>query len=342
MSTYSSTLRLELIGNGEQSGTWGDTTNLNLGTLLESAITNVVDITFANATYTLTAYNGLPDESRNAVLNLIGTNSGAQNLIAPAVEKVYIVKNGTGAQVTIKTSGGSGVAVANGATSLVFCDGTDFFPGALPYGTGTGTGSVVYSNSPTLTGTPLAPTAAVGTDTTQIATTAFVRDIIPTGIISLWYGSIASVPSGWYLCDGTNGTPDLRDRFIVGAGSTYSVAATGGSATVTPAGTISGTVGGTSLTEAQMPRHWHRMVGPFGTTNVQGGEFGYGNYGGGTPDDTAYAYGTWSTGSGAASGGTVTGTANGDSHDHSFSGTFTGTSGTNLPPYYALAYIMKA
>lgn len=130
MSTYSTTLRLELIGAGQQDGTWGDTTNTNLGDLIEAAITNVVDITFANATYTLTAYNGLPDEARNAVLNLIGTNSGAQNLIAPAVQKTYIVKNATGATVTIKTSGGSGVAVSNGTTRIVWCDGTDFYTGA--------------------------------------------------------------------------------------------------------------------------------------------------------------------------------------------------------------------
>lgn len=129
-STYSTTLRLELIGNGDQSGTWGDTTNSNLGDLIEAAITNVVDITFANATYTLTAYNGLPDEARNAVLNLIGTNATAQNLVAPAVQKTYIVKNATGAQVTIKTSGGTGVAIANGTTRIVWCDGTDFYTGA--------------------------------------------------------------------------------------------------------------------------------------------------------------------------------------------------------------------
>lgn len=130
MSTYSTTLRLELIGAGQQDGTWGDTTNSNLGDLIEAAITNVADITFANATYTLTAYNGLPDEARNAVLNLIGTNVSAQNLIAPAVQKTYIVKNATGATVTIKTSGGSGVAVSNGTTRIVWCDGTDFYTGA--------------------------------------------------------------------------------------------------------------------------------------------------------------------------------------------------------------------
>ena len=129
-STYSTTLRLELIGNGDQSGTWGDTTNSNLGDLIEAAITNVVNITFANAQYTLSANNGLPDEARNAVLNLIGTNSVAQNLIAPAVEKTYIVKNATGATVTIKTSAGAGVAISNGTTRIVWCDGTDFYTAA--------------------------------------------------------------------------------------------------------------------------------------------------------------------------------------------------------------------
>ncbi len=72
----------------------------------------------------------MPDEARNAVLNLIGTNSGPQNLIAPAVEKTYIVVNDTGAAVTIKTSAGTGVAVADGTTRIVWCDGTDFFTAA--------------------------------------------------------------------------------------------------------------------------------------------------------------------------------------------------------------------
>lgn len=129
MSTYSSTLRIELIGAGEQDGVWGDTTNSNLGTIIEAAITNVVDITFSNAQYTLSANNGLPDEARNAVLNLIGSNSGPQNLIAPSVDKTYIVKNATGAAVTIKTSGGAGFSIATGTTQIVWCDGTNFYAG---------------------------------------------------------------------------------------------------------------------------------------------------------------------------------------------------------------------
>jgi hypothetical protein len=173
-STYSSTLRLELIGNGDQSGTWGDTTNLNLGTLLETAITGVETITFADAAVTMTAFNGLPDQSRNAVLVLGGVNTAQRNLIAPAVEKTYVIKNGTGANVSITTNGaGANVVVQNGETKQVFCDGTNFYESLVV--SGTGTGSIVYSDSPTLTGTPLAPTANVGTNTTQIATTAFVK-----------------------------------------------------------------------------------------------------------------------------------------------------------------------
>jgi hypothetical protein len=182
-STYSTTLRLELVGNGDQSGTWGDTTNLNLGTLLQSAITGVQDITFVDANYTMTAFNGLPDESRNAVLNLIGSNSAPRNLIAPSVDKTYIVKNATGQTVTIKTSSGTGFAIPNGQTQLVFCDGTEFY-GVIATNGVTGTGALVYGTSPTiaspaLTGTPTAPTAVLGTDTTQVATTEFVQNYFP-------------------------------------------------------------------------------------------------------------------------------------------------------------------
>ena len=87
-STYSPTLRIELIGAGEQDGTWGTTTNSNLGSIIEQAITGVQAITFADANYTLTAFNGLPDESRNAVLVLSGTNTATRQLIAPSPDKL--------------------------------------------------------------------------------------------------------------------------------------------------------------------------------------------------------------------------------------------------------------
>jgi len=132
-STYSTSLGLELIGQGEQSGTWGITTNNNLGTLVEQAITGVQTITMSNATYTMTTYQGAADESRNAVLVLTGTNNAPQDLVAPGVEKVYLVKNTTGNTVNIKTSGGNAAAIRDGSYAQVYCDGTDFY-NATPSG----------------------------------------------------------------------------------------------------------------------------------------------------------------------------------------------------------------
>jgi hypothetical protein len=141
-----------------------------------------------------------------------------------------------------------------------------------------------------------------------------VGTTIPAGMISLWYGAIGSVPAGWYLCDGSNGTPDLRDRFVVGAGSTYSVSQTGGS---TDAIVVSHTHTATSTVTD--PGHNHTVSGTVPT----GGDL---NAGGGTNGGTA----TTNT---KTTGVTVATTVNS-----------AGTSGTNanLPPYYALAYVMKA
>lgn len=125
-STYSTSLRLELIGNGEQAGNWGLTTNTNLGTLLEQAITGVANVTMAGNT-TLTVGNGVADQARNAVIILGGTLASPADLIVPSVNKVYLVRNATanGQTVTVKTAAGTGVALLNGYTQLMYCDGTN-------------------------------------------------------------------------------------------------------------------------------------------------------------------------------------------------------------------------
>lgn len=128
-SSYSSSLRLELIGTGEQSGTWGDTTNRNLGTLLEQAIAGYSTVSMTDANYTLSVNNGTSDESRAAVLNITSSASltATRNVVCPSVSKLYVVRNGTtgGRSIVFKTSGGTGVTIPNGAVTAVYCDGTN-------------------------------------------------------------------------------------------------------------------------------------------------------------------------------------------------------------------------
>jgi microcystin-dependent protein len=178
-------------------------------------------------------------------------------------------------------------------------------------------------NSPALTGTPTAPTASAGTNTTQVATTAFVQTALSTafstGMIIMWSGTIATIPTGWVLCNGSNSTPDLRNRFVIGAHSdSAGVAYT----TITGSNTLTG---GTK--DAIVVSHTHTATSTdSGHTHIQNG------FGGSAPGLTTSSTpinGSSTTGFGYAN---ITTTV-----------ASTGSSGTdqNLPPYYALAFIMK-
>jgi hypothetical protein len=127
--TYSPNLKLTLIGDGEQTGTWGQLTNTNLGTLIEQAIAGYTTVSITDATYTLTSINGASDEARSMALNITSsvTLTATRNVICPSVSKLYVVKNATtgGQSIVIKTSAGTGITVANGATAIVLCDGTN-------------------------------------------------------------------------------------------------------------------------------------------------------------------------------------------------------------------------
>jgi len=128
-STYSTSLRIQLIGTGDQSGVWGTSTNNNLGTLIEQAITNVGSITLSGSTYTLSSYNGITDESRNAVLVFSGSLGAACTVVAPAVSKTYIVRNNTtgGQNVIMSVGVGSTVTIPNGQTYIIYSDGSNFY-----------------------------------------------------------------------------------------------------------------------------------------------------------------------------------------------------------------------
>ena len=125
-STYSTNLKLELIGTGEQAGTWGVTTNTNLGTALEQSIVGKADVSMSSTTITLSLTNSNAAQDARAIyLNLTGSPGGAAVLEVPAVQKPYIVKNGSDQQVTIKVSGQTGVAIPTGKTVIVYNNGTD-------------------------------------------------------------------------------------------------------------------------------------------------------------------------------------------------------------------------
>ena len=127
-STFSP-LKIELIATGEQSGTWGTTTNTNLGTALEDAITGSADVAFSSAdvTVTLTDTNAA-QTARNLRLNLTGTSGGARNLILGSgcqIEKLYLINNGLADAVTVKNTSGTGIAVPAGKTMFVYNNGTN-------------------------------------------------------------------------------------------------------------------------------------------------------------------------------------------------------------------------
>jgi hypothetical protein len=126
-STYSPNLALELIGTGDQAGTWGNTTNTNLGTLIEQAISGYdVQTLTAGTTLTLTIPNGSTGVARNMYLEFTGNGS---TVIVPSNKKLYFVYNNcTSGTITMKVAGQTGVAIPKGAKQLLVSDGTDVVP----------------------------------------------------------------------------------------------------------------------------------------------------------------------------------------------------------------------
>lgn len=165
-------------------------------------------------------------------------------------------------------------------------------------------------------------------DLSLVATTGdynhLVNKPIVSGMIIMWSGSESAIPDGWALCNGENGTPDLRDRFIVGAGSSCAAGTSGGNASQTI--DLSGQTGSTTLTINQIPSHSHMIAGASGVTGSSNMEIvpisieGLNSYGS-----------KWSQAYSRESGGN-------QPHSHGLSGSATVNM---LPPYYALCFIIK-
>jgi hypothetical protein len=292
-STFSPSLRLELIGDGDQSGIWGQTTNNNLGALVEQAIAGVITINIIDANYTLTNFNGVSDEARNAVITITGTLSQQRNIIAPLADKVFTFRNATtgGFPIQVIGTSGTGVIIPNGATTSIYCDGTNFLPlntGAAGNfsvsgnfavtGTTTLTGTLsgstaafsgaITSVSPAFSGTPTATTAAGGTNTTQIATTAFVQNATGAlgtmstqnaNAVAITGGSITGI-TDLAVADGGTGSSSLAANNVLLGNGTSALQA------VAP-----GTSGNVLTSNGST---WTSAAPVAGLTIIQQGEFG--------------------------------------------------------------------
>lgn len=165
-STYSPDLRIELMANGEKSGTWGSITNSNLGTIIEDAVAGLADVSLISTSQALTVLDGVADESRNAAVRVTSSLSSALSLFVPPVTKLYVFINATstggpGTTVTVyastvagnTTAAGTGIAVPAGATVLLRCDGVNVVEQLNAIvGDLTVYGALITSGSPTFDG----------------------------------------------------------------------------------------------------------------------------------------------------------------------------------------------
>ncbi len=329
------------MATGENSGTWGNVTNDNLGVAIEQAITGSVDITVSSdTTLTLTDTNAAQN-ARALRLNIGG--SGGFNLTVPSIQKLYLINNATLAAVVVKNASGSTVTVPTAKTMWVFSTGSGVVDAvthlssltlgsALPIASGgTGSTSTTYANLQTnVTGT--LPAGNGGTGITSAGTAGNVL----TSNGSIWTSAAAAAfdsgtvmlfaqtaaPTGWTKNSSTGDNSALR--VVTGNASTGgSVAFTTAFASQTPTGSvsitaISGSAGSTTLSTPQIPSHNH-SISPFftsGPSDQRPGSGGGNNNGGLTTNNTG----------------------GGGSHDHPFSfssgsGTFTGNA-INLAVQY--------
>jgi len=293
--------------------------------------------------------------ANNTDINSININEGCppstiNNAIRETMAQIKDWQDGSSGDswTSTGTITSNGTLTSNGITNItgsVYLDGSLGTNGQVltsvgstntPVWSSLGTMSAQNSNAVAITGGAIATTGALnvtGSLTMDGATGSSGQVLVSsgsaatptwgnafvTGMIMLWSGSTGNVPSGWAICDGGNGTPNLKDRFVVGAGNAYAVNATGGSSTATlPAHTHTGTTNGGSSHSHSIPHYLVQAVA--GTGDI----------------DRDNEYQQWKALSGQSTGSI-------GNHTHSFTTASSGTSATNanLPPYYALAYIMK-
>lgn len=224
-STYSTSLQIQLIGNGEQSGIWGTTTNTNWN-LIEQAVAGVAAISMSNADYTLSVLNGVSDEARNMILVASGTNSTIRKIVAPLVPKMYLVVNNTsgGYAITIGGSTGTTVTIPTGVATYVYCDGTNFNPGITGTAGNFSVGGAITATS-TITGSSF---SGAGTGLTGTASSLSIG------------GNAGTVTNGVYT-SGSYANPawitSLAASKLTGSVPSAAAITNSGGWSVTPSGT---------------------------------------------------------------------------------------------------------
>jgi hypothetical protein len=344
-STYSE-LKIELIATGEQTGTWGATTNTNLGTALEEAITGSADVTFASGDVTLTLTNtNASQAARHLRLNLIGTTGGAaRNLVVPTIQKLYLINNTCGDAITVKNSTGTGIVVGAGKTNFVYNDGSNVVDAVK-----LGTMSEQNDNAVDISGGEITGLTDLGTSSLN-ATAATIGggDLNITGLVKLngaqgtagqYLGSNAgsdptwqtipaaavvipagsrmlfqqtAAPTGWVKQTSSNNVALRVVSGTVSSGGTVAFTTAFKPFTVSISGNTGnkaagGTVANHTLSTSRIPSHTHSYTRP--STGSSGGKGGSGSVGantGATGGSQAHNHGF-----------------TGANHNHSFSGSST-------------------
>jgi hypothetical protein len=269
-STYSN-LKIQLMATGENSGTWGNVTNDNLGVAIEQALVETATVTFASANQTLTLTNtNAAQDARALRLNLTGTTAGARDLIVPAIQKPYIINNGTADTITVKVSGQTGVAVPAGRSYLLYNNGTDVvnaLEGISVTSGGTGLETLTANNVILGNGANAVQFVAPGTSSNVLTSngTTWVSQAVGGGFAAgtVMLFAQTAAPTGWTKNTTQNDNSALR--LVTGTASTGgSVAFTTAFASQTPTGSvnitsISGSVGATTLSTPQIPSHSHSI-----------------------------------------------------------------------------------
>lgn len=295
-STYSN-LKFELIGTGEQSGTWGSTTNTNVGTAIEQAIVGMATLTSSDftanvATLTLSNTNAAQN-ARALCLNIAaGAVSAAGTINVPAIQKPYVIINGSSYTVTVKVSGLTGVAVPAGKKLIVYNNGTDvsvqtdYLPSltlgaALPIASGgTGTTSTTFVNlASNVTGTLPLVSGGSGATTAALARTSFGATTLGANLFTISNPSAITFPQ--FNADNTVSSLSASAfRTAIGAGSgggsVTSVAGTGTangltlSGTVTSSGsiTLSGSVTSLTTTNFTVQESGGKLIFKYGATTI--------------------------------------------------------------------------